>query len=118
MKFTNHEKCATELQIDCFDRYLDLSGYRHVLVVVENTSLFIWARPLRTKRVDEVAKTMEEIFLSEGISPKVRCDNGSEFGKTVKTVIEEHEGWIIHITPRKSRSNVCTKPTNKKTEVE
>jgi hypothetical protein len=94
--------------MDCFDFALDARGCRHVLVVVEATTLFVWTRSLRTKRNEEVHEHLDEILSAEHLSPDIRSDNGTEFRSIPDALIKIYLGKIKRIQPGKSRSNVST----------
>ena len=84
----------------------DMEGYRHVLVVVDHTTKFVWARPLRTKRNSEVLGHLQEILQPEGLAPDIRIDNGTEFKSLPDDLAATWNGDVRRITPGKSRSNV------------
>lgn len=107
-KFTNNPTVGYEICMDQFETFMDVQGYSYVLVVVETTSLFVWTRPIRTKRAQEVSHSLNEIIMNESLRPVIRTDNGSEFQKEVIVWAEGKGLKIKRIQPRKSRSNVCS----------
>ena len=67
--------------------------YKYILTGTDVASRYKVARPLRTKKPSEVAFVLEAIYKKDDAFkyPKVfHCDNGSEFKKEVKKVLEKH----------------------------
>ncbi|MEL6930966.1 MAG: DDE-type integrase/transposase/recombinase, partial [Cyanobacteria bacterium J06600_6] len=54
-------------------------GYRYILTVIDLFSRYAWARPLKSKRGDEVAKAFKEIFIEGRIPKRIQTDQGREF---------------------------------------
>ena len=56
------------------------NNYRYILTCVDILSRYGWARPLKTKGGDEVAKAIEDIFTTSNRKPKrIQTDQGKEF---------------------------------------
>lgn len=64
-------------QLDKYSRFN--KSYKYILIVIDCFSKYLWARPLKTKTAEEVAKAFETI-LNEGCSPRnLQTDQGLEF---------------------------------------
>jgi hypothetical protein len=72
-------------------------GVRFLLVMIDIFSRFLWVRPLQSKKGEEVAKAIRDIF-QEGRQPTmVRSDQGMEFcAKVVQTMLGEAgvQHWV------------------------
>ena len=66
-------------------------GYRYILTVIDIFSRFAWARPLKTKRGDEVAAAFRNIFQEGRIPKRIQTDQGKEFeNRHVRELFAEH----------------------------
>lgn len=79
-----------------------------MLVIVDPTTLFIWAYCLRTKRSDEVLQHVQTVFNNEGFQPDIRSDNGGEFLTLLDEFAASYGKKVNRIIPMHSRSNVCS----------
>ena len=64
--------------------------YKYILTGIDVTSRYKISKPLRTKKLSEVAVVLETIYKKGGIFkyPKVfQCDNGSEFKNEVTKLL-------------------------------
>ena len=55
------------------------TGNKHLLVVVDEASKFLFAYPLPNKTAENVAKKRLELLLTFGIPLSLRSDPGTEF---------------------------------------
>ena len=55
------------------------NGYRFILTVIDIFSRYAWARPLKSKRGEEVAAAFEDIFQEGRIPKRIQTDQGKEF---------------------------------------
>lgn len=55
------------------------NGYRFILTVIDVFSRFAWARPLKSKRGEEVSAAFQDIFQEGRIPKRVQTDQGKEF---------------------------------------
>jgi len=55
------------------------NDYRFILTVIDIFSRYAWARPLKTKRGEEIAAAFEDIFKNGRIPHRVQTDQGKEF---------------------------------------
>lgn len=66
-------------------------GYRYILTVIDIFSRFAWARPLKTKRGEEVASAFKDIFDEGRIPRRVQTDQGKEFeNRYVFKLFQQH----------------------------
>ena len=66
-------------------------GYRYILTVIDIFSRYAWARPLKTKRGEEVAAAFKDIFDEGRIPRRVQTDQGKEFeNRHVLSLFQEH----------------------------
>ena len=66
-------------------------GYRYILTVIDIFSRFAWARPLKTKRGEEVATAFKSIFDEGRIPHRIQSDQGKEFeNRHVFTLFQRH----------------------------
>lgn len=54
-------------------------GYRHILVIIDIFTKFVYIHPLRNKSQFDIAQVLKKIFLSGDIPDKLHSDNGTEF---------------------------------------
>ena len=111
--FTNHEKVGVEVAMDCFDMNVSTGGFRHVCVMVEFLSGFIWTKALITKRADDIAFFFDSVIRTESLCPsKLRLDNGLEFRTNVDKILQSCGGKAVRVTAYKPRSNVSLTTSN------
>lgn len=66
-------------------------GYRFILTVIDIFSRYAWARPLKSKRGDEVANAFKDIFEEGRIPKRIQTDQGKEFeNRHVLALFREH----------------------------
>lgn len=66
-------------------------GYRYILTVIDIFSRFAWARPLKSKRGEEVASAFQDIFDEGRIPRRVQSDQGKEFeNRHVFSLFQQH----------------------------
>ena len=77
----------------------DNDGYRYILTCIDILSRFGWARPLKTKQGQEVAKAIEDIFqTSERVPKRIQSDLGKEFyNPSVKQLLEKYEVELFSV---------------------
>lgn len=54
-------------------------GYRYILTVIDIFSRYAWARPLKSKRGEDVAHAFKTIFEEGRIPKRIQTDQGREF---------------------------------------
>ena len=67
------------------------AGNRHLLVIVDRASKFLFAYPLPSKSAKGVAKTFLELLLTFGIPLSLRSDPGTEF---TAEVVQHLCNWL------------------------
>ena len=74
-------------------------NYKHLLVVIDVFSKYVWVEPLKSKTAVELKKAIENIFKKDGRKPKFfQTDKGSEFlNRYVKGLLKE-EGVKLFTT--------------------
>jgi transposase InsO family protein len=81
-------------------------GYKYVLILVDVLTRYLITRPLKTLSMDEMARTLEEIFTLFGPPKIMQSDNGSEY---VNALVAELciKANVEHRTaaPRNPRAN-------------
>ena len=66
-------------------------GYRYILTVIDVFSRYAWARPLKSKRGEDVAAAFKSIFDEGRIPRRVQSDQGKEFeNRHVRQLFREH----------------------------
>lgn len=66
-------------------------GYRYILTVIDIFSRYAWARPLKSKRGEDVAVAFRDIFQEGRIPKRIQTDQGREFeNRHVRALFHEH----------------------------
>ena len=66
-------------------------GHQYILTVIDIFSRYAWARPLKTKRGEEVAKAFKSIFDEGRIPKRIQTDQGKEFeNRHVRSLFGQH----------------------------
>ena len=69
----------------------DNEGYRYILTVIDIFSRYAWARPLKSKRGEDVAAAFKTIFDEGRIPHRVQTDQGKEFeNRHVRALFAQH----------------------------
>ena len=82
---------------------LEGNMYKYILIGIDVASRYKVARPLKTKKLSEVAFVLEAICKKRGVFkyPKVfQCENGSEFKNEVTKLLEKHSVDIRRATTK------------------
>ena len=73
-------------------------GYRYILTVIDIFSRYAWARPLKSKRGEEVATAFKSIFDEGRIPKRVQTDQGREFeNRHVRALFDEHNVELFSV---------------------
>ena len=105
----------TRVQVDLIDMTSRPDeDYKWILHARDHFTKYSWAYPLTSKRADEVAEKLTEIFCSFGPAKILQSDNGKEFA--AKVINEIANMWpglvIIHGRPRHPQSQGCVERGN------
>ncbi|MEL7196320.1 MAG: DDE-type integrase/transposase/recombinase [Bacteroidota bacterium] len=66
-------------------------GYRYILTVIDIFSRYAWARPLKSKRGEDVTAAFRDIFQEGRIPKRIQTDQGREFeNRHVRALFHEH----------------------------
>ena len=87
----------------CPHNLFEGNTYKYALTGIDVASRYEVARPLRTKKSNEVAFVLETIYKKGGVFkyPKVfQCDNGTEFKNEVTKLLEKHNADIRRATTK------------------
>ena len=96
-------------QVDLIDYQSQADeDYKFVMVYQDHLTKFVVLRPLKSKKADEVANQLLDIFLLFGASTILQSDNGSEFCNNIieSLKITWPELKIIHGKPTHSQGSV------------
>lgn len=114
-----HSEMNSTCQVDLIDYQSQPDGkYKFVMVYQDHLTKFVLLRPLTSKRAEEVAYHLTDIFLIFGGPCILQSDNGREFVNSV--VLELKSLWselkIIHGKPRHSQSQGSVERANQDIE--
>ena len=70
------------------------NGYKHVLVIIDIFSKFVYLFPCRTKNMDEVASILQKLFLGGDIPEKIGADDAFD-NKIIKRLCDTFHIKII-----------------------
>ncbi|XP_022180171.1 SCAN domain-containing protein 3-like [Myzus persicae] len=95
-----------------------INNYRFIMNYQDHLTKFVILKPLKTKRAEEIAYNLMEIYTTFGAPAILHSDNGREF---VNSVINElHTMWgdvkIVHGKPRHSQSQGSIERANRDVE--
>ena len=69
----------------------DNQGFRYILTVIDLFSRYAWARPLKSKRGEDVAAAFKDIFDEGRIPHRIQTDQGKEFeNRHVRALFHQH----------------------------
>ena len=105
----------TRVQVDLIDMTSHPDeNFKWILHARDHFTKYSWTFPLTSKKADEVAEKLIEMFCSFGPAKILQSDNGKEF--VAKVVTEISNLWpglvIIHGRPRHPQSQGCVERGN------
>ncbi|XP_031330464.1 KRAB-A domain-containing protein 2-like [Photinus pyralis] len=114
-----HSNLNSRAQVDLIDmQSQSYNDYRFIMVYQDHLTKFVLLKPLRTKRAEEVAFNLLEIYTTFGAPLILHSDNGREFVNSV--LVDLHAMWpevkIVHGKPRHSQSQGSVERANRDIE--
>ena len=91
--------------------FFEGNTYKYILTGIDVTSRYKVARPLRTKKLSEVAFVLEAIYKKGDVFkyPKAfQCDNDSEFKDEVTKLLEKHNVDIRIATAKYKHTHIAS----------
>jgi hypothetical protein len=90
-------------------------GYKYALVVVDASTKFTDAEPLKTKTAIAVKKALIKIYDRKILSPPkvMMCDDGGEFKGTFKSYLDSKNISIRYALPSRHRQQALVESKNK-----
>jgi hypothetical protein len=114
-----HSEMNSCCQLDLIDMQSQADErYKFIMVYQDHLTNFVLLRPLQSKRAEEIAFQLTDIFLTLGVPCILHSDNGREFVNSVITEISTFwpELKIVHGKPRHSQSQGSVERTNHDTQ--
>lgn len=114
-----HTEFNSRCQIDLIDMQSQPDAqFKFILNYQDHLTKFVLLRPLQTKRAEEVASHLLDIFLTFGAPVLLHSDNGREFVNNVITELTAlwPELKIVHGKPRHSQSQGSVERANQDVE--
>lgn len=112
MVFSNlNSRC----QVDLIDYQSQPDGdYKFILTYQDHLTKYVVLRPLKSKKAEEVTKTILKIFLDFGAPSILQSDNGKEFCNILIENLKKlwPELRIVHGKPRHSQSQGSVERAN------
>lgn len=114
-----HSAYNSRAQIDLIDmQSQSINNYRFIMNYQEHLTKFVTLKPLKTKRAEEIAYNLIDIYTTFGAPAILHSDNGREF---VNNIINElHTMWedvkIVHGKSRQSQSKGSVERANQDVE--
>ncbi|KAK7605083.1 hypothetical protein V9T40_006941 [Parthenolecanium corni] len=109
----------TRSQLDLIDMQSQTDGeYKYIFVYQDHLTKFVTLRPLTSKRANEVAENLLDVFLTFGAPCVLQTDNGREFRNAVIDNLKQlwPELTIVHGKPRHSQSQGSVERANQDIE--
>ncbi|XP_031332774.1 KRAB-A domain-containing protein 2-like [Photinus pyralis] len=114
-----HSEMNSRCQVDLIDFQTQPDDkFKFIMVYQDHLTTFVLLRPLQSKRAEEVAYQLNDIFLTLGAPCILQSDNGREFVN--KVISEVTQLWpelkIVHGKPRHSQSQGSVERANQDIE--
>jgi len=77
--------------------------FRYAMTVVDHFSGYAWVFLLKGKKAIYVRDKLTELFIKEGVPDIFQSDNGGEFKKEVKQLLDSLGVKFVHGKPRTPR---------------
>ncbi|XP_071054394.1 KRAB-A domain-containing protein 2-like [Onthophagus taurus] len=101
-------------QIDLIDMQTEPDGpYKFIMNYQDHLTKFVFLKPLKTKKAEEVAYNLMDIFGIVGAPCLLHSDNGREFvNQVITSLADMFQAKIIHGKPRHSQSQGSIEKAN------
>lgn len=114
-----HSAYNSRAQLDLIDmQSQSVNDFRFIMNYQDHLTKFVVLKPLKTKRAEEVAHNLLDIYTTFGAPAILHSDNGREFVNN--TINELHAMWgdvkIVHGKPRHSQSQGSVERANRDVE--
>lgn len=114
-----HKAFNSRAQMDLIDmQSQSFNDFRYIMNYQDHLTKFVILRPLKTKRAEEIAFNLMDIYTIFGAPAILHSDNGREFVN--KIITELNEMWgdikIVHGKPRHSQSQGSIERANRDVE--
>ena len=113
------DEMNSRAQIDLIDMQSQADkDFKFIFVYQDHLTKFVQLRPLKTKRAEEVAYTLLDIFTILGAPSILQSDNGREFcNQVIEEICAMWDGLkIVHGKPRHSQSQGSVERANQDVE--
>ncbi|XP_043475014.1 KRAB-A domain-containing protein 2-like [Leptopilina heterotoma] len=114
-----HKEMNSRCQVDLIDLQSQADGNnKFIMVYQDHLTKFVLLRPLSSKRAEEIAYQLLDIFLTFGAPVILQSDNGREFVNHIITELASlwPELKIVHGKPRHSQSQGSVERANQDIE--
>lgn len=114
-----HNAFNSRAQVDLIDMQSQhFNDFRFIFCYQDHLTKFVILRPLKSKRAEEIAYNLLDIYTTFGAPAILQSDNGREFVNS--TITELHNMWedvkIVHGKPRHSQSQGSVERANRDVE--
>ncbi|XP_060846515.1 KRAB-A domain-containing protein 2-like [Rhopalosiphum padi] len=114
-----HSAFNSRAQIDLIDmQSQNYNNYRYIMNYQDHLTKFVILKPLKTKRAEEIALNLIDIYTIFGAPAILHSDNGREFVNSIITNLNEMWGdiKIVHGKPRHSQTQGSIERANRDVE--
>lgn len=114
-----HSEMNSRCQVDLIDMQSQQdNGFKFIMVYQDHLTKFVLLRSLQSKRAEEVAFQLTDIFLTFGAPCILHSDNGREFVNAVINEVMTYwpEVKLVHGKPRHSQSQGSVERANQDIE--
>lgn len=114
-----HSEMNSRCQVDLIDMQSQQDhGFKFIMVYQDHLTKFVLLRSLQSKRAEEVAYQLTDIFLTFGAPCILHSDNGREFVNAVINEVISYwpEVKLVHGKPRHSQSQGSVERANQDIE--
>lgn len=80
---TNYQHESDLIDMTQFSKEND--NYKYILLMIDTFSRFVWCLPLKTKKTNEVVKSMKEIFVDQMLTNDKNLDTNDDLPQILRT---------------------------------